>query len=340
MSSSTPTQSSLTPSQSSGVLSSKKGSRKIKCHNKSLVESYWTRVSMDDTIYKCEICGIHRKQKDKSGHGNLVGHLTSDHPDIINQLDVKQPTIEAFVSLKASQVYGWIDLMTLKDIPFSWSKPGETNKYLKLPTMDPRTIKNFMHKTGKEIESIVRTSVIRKKNGEVVPLVMLFDMWDDGNGTKQLGVYLCYPDKDFIHPVYYLLCCTPLIDETNSSGDNQISTVEIALTSLNLSWADIMIIIADNTTVNPSIARKVKIPMIGCQSHVLNLAVREYVKQYQALLLKMNDLCKTFRSPKNRGRLREAGCDLSPKLNRKMTKKMLMDGLSVLYLRTRSKRKR
>ena len=176
MLSSTPTQSSLTPSQSSDVLSSKKGSRNSKCHNKSLVESYWTRVSMDDTIYKCNICQVQRKQKDKSGHGNLINHLTTNHPEIMiitEPLSCNQPTLESFVSVKASQVYGWMDFMTMKDIPFLWSKPGETNKYLKLPTMDPRTIKNFMHKTGTEIESIVRTSVIRKKNGEVVPLVML-----------------------------------------------------------------------------------------------------------------------------------------------------------------------
>ena len=64
---------------------------------------------------------------------------------------------------------------------------------------------------------------------------MLFDMWDDGNGTKQLGVYLCYPDKDFEHPVYFLLCCTPLIDETNCTGNNQIPTIDMALLFLNLS---------------------------------------------------------------------------------------------------------
>jgi len=277
-------------------------------------ESYWTSVSMDDTIYKCGICGIHRKQKDKSGHGNLIGHLASDHPDIVKQLNGKQPTIEAFVSVKASQVYGWIDLMTLKDIPFSWSKPGETNQYLKLPTMDPRTIKNFMHKTGKEIERIVSTSIIRKKNGVIVPLVMLFDMWDDGNGTKQLGVFLCYPDKDFEQPVYFLLCCTPLIDETNSTGKNQVDTIELAMDSFNISWEDVMIIIADNTAVNPSISRRIRKPMIGCQSHVLNLAVKEYVKEHQPLLQKMNELCKTFRLAKNRGRLREAGCDTAPKM--------------------------
>jgi hypothetical protein len=29
----------------------------------------------------------------------------------------------------------------------------------------------------------------------------------------------------------------------------------------------------------------------------------------------MNELCKTFKTTKNRGRLREAGCEISPKLN-------------------------
>ena len=109
--------------------------------------------------------------------------------------------------------------------------PGEANVYSKLSPLDPRTIKNYMHKVGAEIERIVSTSIIRNKNGVVVPLVMLFDMWDDGSGTKQLGVYLCYLDKGFEHPVYFLLCCTPLIDETNCTGDNQIHTIEYALLS-------------------------------------------------------------------------------------------------------------
>jgi len=45
--------------------------------------------------------------------------------------------MEVFASVKASQVYGWMDFMTMKDIPFDWSEPGESNKYLKLPAMDP-----------------------------------------------------------------------------------------------------------------------------------------------------------------------------------------------------------
>ena len=104
------------------------------------------------------------------------------------------------------------------------------------------------------------------------------------------------------------------MDETNCTGDNQIVTINRALESINLVWDDILFIIADYTSVNPSIAKKVKKPMIGCQSHVLALAVKEYSKEHLHLLLKMNDLCKMFRSPKYRGALRREGCNSSPKI--------------------------
>ena len=94
----------------------------------------------------------------------------------------------------------------------------------------------------------------------------------------------------------------------------QIVTINKALESINLQWDDILLIIADNTSVNPSIAKKVKKPMIGCQSHVLALAVKEFSKAHLPLLLKMNDLCKMFRTPKYRGALRREGCTSSPKL--------------------------
>ena len=56
---------------------------------------------MDDTTYKCLVCGMLRKQKDKSGHGNLVSHLITFHPDLVNQqveVAENQPTLDSFVS--------------------------------------------------------------------------------------------------------------------------------------------------------------------------------------------------------------------------------------------------
>lgn len=86
--------------------------------------------------------------------------------------------------------------------------------------MDPRTVKNYMRKVGDRIEFIVKSKVIRYK-GVVKPLAMLFDIWDDGSGTKDLGVFLSYPNNDNVNAKYFLLCCTSLLDETNCTGDNQ-----------------------------------------------------------------------------------------------------------------------
>ena len=98
-----------------------------------------------------------------------MNHLNSAHPDEVEQALVSnQPTMEAYVSVKASNVFGWMDLMAMRDIPFEWTLPGEANVYSKLSPLDPRTIKNYMHKVGAEIERMVSTSIIRKNNGLVV----------------------------------------------------------------------------------------------------------------------------------------------------------------------------
>ena len=86
-----------TSSQSSATVSYKKRSRNGNCINAKIVESNYTRVSMNDYLYKCNICGIQRKQKDKSGHGNLISHLNLLHKDIMNkqlQVACNQPTLD------------------------------------------------------------------------------------------------------------------------------------------------------------------------------------------------------------------------------------------------------
>jgi len=187
-------QSSLTPSQSQSSSCTAGSARKGKCNNAKLVSRFFTKISVDSNEFKCQICGLIRKQPPLAGHGNLMNHLNSHHADEVEHAQVtNQPTMEAYVSVKASNVFGW-----MRDIPFEWTLSGEANVYSKLSPMDPRTIKNYMHKVGAEIERIVSTSIIRNKNGLVVPLVMLFDMWDDGSGTKQLGVYLCYPGSSYV----------------------------------------------------------------------------------------------------------------------------------------------
>ena len=142
---------------------------------------------------------------------------------------------------------------------------------------------------------------------------LMYDMWEDGSGTKLLGVFLVLPDTTYKKPEIYLLCLCPLEDETNSSGDNQITTIKTHLETIGLEFRDIHFLIADNTSVNPSISRKVMIPLIGCKSHILSLALKkEFLIPFEGLINKVNALCTKLRTCMHRGYLRQANCDLNP----------------------------
>jgi hypothetical protein len=56
-----------------------------------------------------------------------------------------------------------------------------------------------------------------------------------------------------------MICLTPLLDDSTANGDSQIETITVALNRVNLTWNDILALEADNTAVNPSIARKMEI---------------------------------------------------------------------------------
>ena len=138
-------------------------------------------------------------------------------------------------------------------------------------------------------------------------------MWEDGAGSKLLGVHLVFPDESYEKPEFNLLCMCPLDDETNSSGDNQIVTMERSLQDVGLTFNGIHFLVSDNTSVNPSISRKVNVPLVGCKSHILAIAVKnEFLGPFQELVQKVNTLCVKLRSCKFRGYLRQEGCDVTP----------------------------
>ena len=60
--------------------------------------------------------------------------------------------------------------------------------------------------------------------------------------------------------------------------------------------------------------RKVNVPLIGCKSHSLAIAVKnEFLGPFQDLVQKVNSLCVKLRSCKFRGYLRQEGqCELTP----------------------------
>ena len=121
----------------------------------------------------------------------------------------------------------------------------------------------------------------RKADEERLAFGIMFDMWESKTGSKEIGVFLVKAGQVTNESKVFLLCLTPLLDDTTSNGASQIETISIALDAVNLNWDDIAFIVADNTSVNPSIARRVDNPLVGCKSHVFALVVNEFLQLYQ-----------------------------------------------------------
>ena len=74
-----------------------------------------------------------------------------------------------------------------------------------------------------------------------------------------------------------MLAFAPLIDETTMTADSHIDFILFALSVYKKSINNIQFMVADNENLNKAVADKLGVPLIGCASHRLNLAVKNCV---------------------------------------------------------------
>lgn len=321
--------------------------------NRNITDYCYQKVCTVNHIYKCKLCKVDKFvtcHVSKSGYGKLMQHLNGPHgkgwQHYVCRINkginphIAQQDLSELLDPYSTNVYNWMNLMAKLDIPFAWTSDKTFLNQSKFKSIDDETLQKHMINTGLLIEKNFAENVIRYTKGvnigKVKPFGAMLDMWDDGAGRKDLAVWIVWPNENYkpdeedtdhdgvvkvLPHKAHLLCLTPLLDMSTSSGDSQIATITEALLRVGLTWEDLLFINADNTNVNPSIARKVKKPLIGCRSHIIALGVESLLTKYkrekpedhmkiidrQAVQLKM-------RNSKYRGRLRQLNpaCELTP----------------------------
>ena len=80
---------------------------------------------------------------------------------------------------------------------------------------------------------------------------------------------------------------------------------ELAL--VGISFENIEFLTGDNCRCNLSLATKMSVPLVGCASHRLNLAVQAFYKvpEREKLVTKVDMLMKKLRTMKNSSKLRK-----------------------------------
>jgi hypothetical protein len=137
------------------------------------------------------------------------------------------------------------------------------------------------------------------------------DGWTE-SGTHFVAIFAtlvdCYDDC-----LQYLLACSPMGNESSQNGDSFIEYLEDTLQVYGKTTNNVAFLVSDNTELNPSIARKLEIPFVGCMSHRLALAIAEHLEtlNFEPLLKRIHQLMVNLSSSKMRAFMRLQNCDFS-----------------------------
>jgi hypothetical protein len=134
---------------------------------------------------------------------------------------------------------------------------------------------------------------------------LTFDGWTCSNNTHYVGIFARYRNSEG-HLKKPLLAICPLLDETHLTAVSYGQLLDSTVRHYGKSIENIAYICGDNTTTNCKLAREVlHIPIIGCASHRLNLAVKSYLTTiHEAIVTKVHDLMVRCRTIKNLAHLR------------------------------------
>ncbi|KAF4141620.1 hypothetical protein GN958_ATG09156, partial [Phytophthora infestans] len=125
----------------------------------------------------------------------------------------------------------------------------------------------------------VRYTIIAEPKGKKIGLA--FDAWS-ANGHHFVAVMA--------------IEALPLFDDALDKNENDSG--------------QLCFIVGNNASVNGSIERKIKLPLIGCASHRLNLAVQSHIAQYDKEVEKVAALMRLLQTSKQKTVLRKMECSM------------------------------
>ena len=205
----------------------------------------------------CRQCGKHRKQQSKRGYQNLLEHLNRFHPDWKEIMSTEgssshgsRSILANFVDSKSSSIYGWIEWIVARNLPFNFCEDEITRKNVNLKPISVETLKKYMELLWMEVELKIK-EILQEK------FAIIFDGWSE-DSTHFLGIYAKDPKGQ------YLLAFTPLYDETDLSAESQSALIFDTLELYGKDVSNFICLIGDNCNINKSVAKKLGVPFIGC----------------------------------------------------------------------------
>ncbi len=280
--------------------------------------AYFYTPGSDDSKHRCRKCEKEVAWKSKSGYTNAKNHLCNLHPEWkaewINHSKAENSEKSGIfkfanrtVSEDAISLHKWIVWIIEDCLPFSFVESKNTRHYTSIGTWSRTTLVSVMQRVGLVLDQNLR-NVIPYKFG------IIFDSWTcPGTSEHYTAIFATWSTqgRTSVCVGKVLLGCGVQDDPDGTEalafgaedyGDIIINT----LRHYDKDLSNVQFMTGDNCSVNQSLATRLKIPLVGCASHRLNLAARLlYAEpQYAPVIEKISKLMQKLSTLVNSSYLR------------------------------------
>ena len=273
-----------------------------KLKGKEVFRTYFVTSEVDPKSHTCRECSVAIKQDLAKGYSNLISHVTTLHKDdcferIRVASGVANGPMDTFVrksTEKAKNIYGWMDWIVRENLPLLCCENKNYRKRSNLGVLTTKTLKKYMQLMKRNIFEI-----IKKRAPPTYGLII--DGWSTGS-QHFFAIFITWTNEtsDFVEEYLIFFGVSEDVDEHTEFEDIDDDLKKFGFTAAD--WFDIIclalnevfgnitedtrinidnfaeiveFISADNCSTNTKLCNDSGVPMKGCDSHRLNLAVLE-----------------------------------------------------------------
>lgn len=210
-----------------------------------------------------------------------------------------QTTLDSFIDSKSFDIYKWIDWVVMDELELSFCEKDRTRSNTSLAIISSKTLKKYILNLSDAVEA-----KISEMASSAPAFSIIFDGWSQDT-YHFIGIFITWPKENGF--AIHLLAMTPLLDETSLSASSHKELILATLQRYNLRRSRLFCIIGDNCSTNKATADLLGVPLLGCRSHRLNLAVEAYLDIFLSSELDtVSKLMSKLSTLKEAGRLRLA----------------------------------
>ena len=228
------------------------------------------RYSSRANIWTCK-SGTKRK-KSGSRYQKLISHVHTAHADYFKTLNTGESPSQAqldqyFTTSKCQKFFGWRDLIINSLLPFSYVERPFLRRHINQKTISTYTLVSYMLRL---------TELVENKIAKLLPkhIALVLDGWSQDN-THYFALFALFSSLSSKGYETRLLALSQIGGECSLRANKHHEFLTFVIELYSLNWANVACLTSDNVSTNKEFSNITYLPLIGCSSHLFNLAVQD-----------------------------------------------------------------